>query len=89
MTKLEGVNYIEARNTLSLAFKTLIDDAKQKNGNYIIKKELDDVLKPFMEDPCLHTALPLLKHSPHLLPLFEETKSEIAKDLRDKGLRKY
>lgn len=77
--KLNGVDFIEARNNINYLLKIMKDEAEQKGGQYCIKNEVAKALDLFMNNPCLENALPLLEINPSFIPLFEETKLPLAK----------
>jgi hypothetical protein len=54
-------------------FEIGVEDANRMGGTVAIHKELDEVLTPFMENPCFDTAEKLLEHFFFLLPYFNGT----------------
>jgi len=81
--KLDGVDFIEAKNNINYTFKIAKDEAEQKGGQYYIKNEMAKALDLFTNNPCLETALPLIEKYPSFIPLFEETKSPLANFLKE------
>jgi hypothetical protein len=72
--KLEEVDFLLARNELARIFAMQLSNAKEEGSVLIIKKEFDDVLGPFMSNPCLETAINLLKIAPYFYEFFEGSK---------------
>lgn len=76
--KLKGVDFSRARNEIAYMFKIAKENAKKQGGEYYIKQELNDVLVPFMSEPCLKNAIKLLEFNPILYPYFEQSKPKLS-----------
>jgi hypothetical protein len=71
--KLKAVNYVEVRDRIIEMFEIGVEDAKRRRETMVIHKELDEVLTPFVQNPCFETAEKLLERYSFLLPHFNGT----------------
>jgi hypothetical protein len=72
--KLDGVDFIEATKNIEYTFETMRKQAKEEGSEVLIKKEMDNTVRYYMEKPCLERAIALIEQYPSFLPLFEMTK---------------
>jgi hypothetical protein len=55
-------------------FEVAKEEGAQQGGRYFFKTGFVDVLRPFMANPCLETAVALLNAEPSLWSVFEQSK---------------
>jgi hypothetical protein len=72
--KLEGANFQWARATIALMFDIAEEEGAQLGGRYCIKTNFFEALRPFLENPCLETAIALLNFERSLWSVFEQSK---------------
>jgi hypothetical protein len=72
--KLEGANFEWARDTIALMFHIAEEEGTQRGGHYSVKTNFFEALRPFLENPCLETAIALLNFEGSLWSVFEQSK---------------
>ncbi len=70
VNELKDVDFIEVRNQFADMFRIAQEEAAKNNEAFCIQNELANVLYPFMNNPCLETAIFLLEKYPNYLPYF-------------------
>ena len=76
-TKLDGCDFVMARDDVSDSLVTLRKEGEQTGGQYYISPEFSSALKAFYANPVFETAVALLEIVPAFLPMFELTALKI------------
>ncbi|MBI3805690.1 MAG: hypothetical protein HY282_18215 [Nitrospirae bacterium] len=79
--KLQGADFQWVHETIALMFQMTEEEAKQQGGYYAYKTEFLEVLRPFMANPCLETAIALLNAEESLLSVFEQSKHPFVRSM--------
>ncbi len=68
--KLKNTDFIDVRNQFANMYSIAREEAAKNNQEVYIPNELANVLYPFMNNPCLETAIPLLEKYPDYISRF-------------------
>jgi hypothetical protein len=71
---LQGVDFEAARSAVAYIFSVAADEARRQGAECYYKQEFADAAHAFMSNPCMQTAIQLLRVDASLLPAFEGSK---------------
>ena len=81
MIKLEGADFQWAKETIAMMFQIADEEANKKGQTVVYKNDYLDALRPFMENPCLQTAVAIFDTNPSLWSVlgnvFEKSKNSL------------
>ena len=72
--RLSGVNFHWVRDCFELLFQQARDEGEAMGGRYAFKSEFLILVRPFIANPSMETAIPILKAEPALWEPFEQSK---------------